>query len=138
MIRPLNCASRRLRSLVTEARSTVKAPAVTLVPDTVIEPEIEEVRPTAVLLWPNSTSFTRYPATDPLPTFHVPSAASPDRPETVAPPDAGVAPAVAVPAGELSASGGGADPSMKWMYTNGPPTTATATATTPIPSQRFQ
>ena len=59
MIRPLNWSSRRVWSLCTVVMSTVKLPPVIVVPDTVIEPVIELVRPTATLLWPNRTSFTR-------------------------------------------------------------------------------
>ena len=49
MIRPWNCRSRLPESLATEARSTVKAAALTVVPATVIEPVTLSVRPTAVV-----------------------------------------------------------------------------------------
>ena len=59
MIRPSNCASRWLWSLWIVAIWTVKAPAVTVVPLMVRWPVTELVRPTAMLFWPASTSFTR-------------------------------------------------------------------------------
>jgi hypothetical protein len=59
MIRPWNCASRRLWSLCTVVRSTEKRPLVTWDPCTTIWPVTAEVRPTASWRWPNSTSLTR-------------------------------------------------------------------------------
>ena len=113
MMRPLNWPSRRLWSLVTEVMSTVKLASVTVVPLTIIDPEIELVRPTAAWLWPKRTSFTRYPTIEPVAMFQVPSAA------TLAWPDPDpVVPAVDdVAEGVVSASGAGADPSTKWMKT---------------------
>ena len=37
-----------------------------------MDPHTLLVRPTAVEFWPIRTSLTRYPATEPAPTFHVP------------------------------------------------------------------
>jgi hypothetical protein len=54
------------------------------------------------------------------------------------PPELVVLPVVAVEDAEQRVSGGGAEPSMKWKYTNGPPTTATATAAAPISNQRLR
>ena len=98
------------------------------------------VRPTAVLLWPNNVSLMRYPASEPVEIFHVP--ATPVVETSAAPAVVVVEPVPAAPAlvpavvGVVSVemlSGGGALPSMKWMYTNGPPTTSTTmTATAPI------
>ena len=73
MMRILNESSRALRSLRTDATSTLKLPAVSLPAATVSDPVMVLVRPTAMLLAPNSVSFTRYPATDPAPTCQVPS-----------------------------------------------------------------
>ena len=69
MMRPSNCALRSLWSLTTLAMSTVNVPAVTLSPEIVREPQIFEVRPTAVECCPMSTSVTRYPASEPAPTW---------------------------------------------------------------------
>ena len=93
--------------------STEKLPAVTVVPAMVKVPVTALVRPTAVLDWPNRVSLIRYPASDPLVTFHWPST------ETVAPAAAlgalvPVATVVEVAVLE-SFRGAGALPSMKWM-----------------------
>src|SRR5437016_8008557 len=123
MILCWNWLSRRLWSLETVVRSALKLPAVTLPPATVSDPVIEVVRPTAVLLWPNSTSLTRQPAWEPPATFQVPSidvapgpaaGAAPPAGETVA---AGVAPEAAGDGDPavLRLSGAGAFPSKKWM-----------------------
>ena len=59
MIRPRNCTSRWLSSLLIVAICTVKSAAVTVVPLIVTWPVMALVRPTAVVCWPNRTSFTR-------------------------------------------------------------------------------
>ena len=59
MIRPLNCASRWLWSLLIVAIWTVNDAAVTVVPLMVMLPLMSLVRPTATLFWPASTSLTR-------------------------------------------------------------------------------
>ena len=89
--------------------STVNVAFVTIASAIVKEPQILLVRPTAVAFWPTRTSWTRYPAMDPVPTFQVPSSdddveADPfDVLEVVEPDDLG------------SSSLAGAGPSMKWM-----------------------
>ena len=60
MIRPWNWRSRFAWSLVTLVRSAVKLAVCTVVPLIVMSPVIAVVLPTAVVLWPNSTSGTRY------------------------------------------------------------------------------
>jgi hypothetical protein len=92
------------------------------------DPVIALVRPTAVELWPNSVSFTRYPAVDPLATFHVPSS---DVSALVGVPDATLVV-------EASANDSGAldGPWIRWMATN-PPTTTTAAAIPPHRAHRF-
>src|ERR1700734_837484 len=123
MIRPSNWTSRWLSSLLIVDMGTVKVAAAAVVAVMVRWPVTDEVRPTAVWLCPASTSFTRYPTTEPLATVQVP-AAGPD--ETVWPPAEADALAVA-----LRLSGAGALPSMKWMKMKGPPTPTTMTAATP-------
>jgi hypothetical protein len=59
MIRPSNCSSRWLLSLCTVAIGTLNAAPVTAVPAMVRCPVTDVVRPTAVALWPSSTSLTR-------------------------------------------------------------------------------
>lgn len=59
MIRPLNWPSRRESSLLNVVMSTVSSVAVTVVPDTVIVPVIELVRPAPAVSSPASVSFTR-------------------------------------------------------------------------------
>src|ERR1700682_1172048 len=137
MIRPWNWLSRWLWSLFTVVMSTMKRPAVTCVPLMVIDPVMVLVRPTAVLLWPNSVSLIRYPATDPVAIFHVPSTVDDAAPVVVAAPDWPVVTVVVVVLVERL-SGAGALPSMKWMYTNGPRPTTTTTAAPPPITQRFQ
>jgi hypothetical protein len=45
--------------------------AVSIVaPETLIEPVISSVRPTASAVWPNNASVTRYPTTAPSATLH--------------------------------------------------------------------
>src|ERR1700693_1548599 len=107
--------------------STVNVAAVTLVAVIVNDPVTLLVLPTAVPLWPNSVSFTRYRTSDPLPIFHVP--ASDAREPVAADEDTGVVP---------SDSGGGGSSWMKWKYTKGPPTTIRTTTTTPATTQRIQ
>ena len=134
MIRPSNWTSRWLWSLWMVAIATVKAAAVTVLPLIVRSPLTWLVRPTAMLFWPSSTSFTRYPASEPEVTRQVPASGPalalwPGWPGGVA----------TSPLVTLRPSGAGAGPSMKWMYTYVPPTASTATAATPAtihPSQR--
>ena len=57
MIRLRNWLSRWLWSLATLRMSTVKVAVVTFVPSIVACPDTSLVRPTAVVLWPNRTSF---------------------------------------------------------------------------------
>jgi hypothetical protein len=59
MIRPRNWLSRRLSSLVTEARSMEMAAVSTVVPEIVTAPSTLPVRPTASTLCPKRTSLTR-------------------------------------------------------------------------------
>ena len=72
MMGPSKCALRELWSLTTLAMSTLKVPFRTVVPSIVMDPHTLLVRPTAVEFWPMRTSLTRYPATEPVPTFHTP------------------------------------------------------------------
>src|SRR5262249_19552931 len=133
MIRPSNWASRWLWSLWMVAIATVKAAAVTVLPLMVRSPLMWLVRPTAMLFWPSSTSFTRYPATEPVVTRQAPES----DPVLAAwldwPGEADASPLVT-----LRLSGAGAGPSMKWMYTYVPPTASTATAATPATVHRSQ
>src|SRR6202034_4805913 len=55
MIRPRNCTSRSLSSLLIVAICTVKSAAVTVVPLIVTSPVITLVRPTAVWFWADRT-----------------------------------------------------------------------------------
>src|SRR3974390_1888600 len=73
MIRPWNWLSRMPSSLDTDVMSTAKFALSTLVPAIVIDPVTFDVDPTAVPLWPNSVSFTRYRTTVPFATFQVPA-----------------------------------------------------------------
>ena len=59
MIRPLNWALRWLWSLTTVAICTVNDADVTVVPEMTKRPVTDEVRPTAVVDCPASTSETR-------------------------------------------------------------------------------
>jgi hypothetical protein len=59
MIRPWNCASRRRSSLDTVVMSATSDTFDTVAPVITIEPVTSDVRPTASLCWPNSTSLTR-------------------------------------------------------------------------------
>src|SRR5438876_9512626 len=139
MIRPWNWLSRWLWPLDTVVMSTLNSPTATWVPLMVIDPVTVLVRPTAVLLWPNSVSLTRYPALEPEVTFQVPStgAAATEAGPTVVVAWAGLE-ATVVLVGVDSESGGGPVPSMKWMKTNGPATTRATMATAPPINQRFQ
>ena len=109
MMRPWNWPSRRSLSLETLVRSTVTVAALTLDPAMVASPVTAVVRPTASLFWPNRISFTRYPACEPVVTFHGPSSWTSD-PEPAA---------VVVPVWfcDERLRRLGALPSMKWMYT---------------------
>src|ERR1700738_2925632 len=114
MIRPWNWLSRWLWSLFTVVMSTLKLPAVTSVPLMLIDPVMALVRPTAVLLWPNSVFLMRYPAADPAATFHVPSTGE-DAVSVVVVAAAWPAATVVGVVIVERLSGGGALPSMKWM-----------------------
>ena len=128
MMRPWNWLSRPSLSLVTVVMSTLNDAFVTVVPAIVIDPgdvvrapdrgcALAEQR----LLRRGSPRWTR----DPI--VHVPASG------------AGVALEPAVVDGVVvseSDSFVGGSPSMKWMYTNGPPTTSTSATTTPPTSQR--
>jgi hypothetical protein len=52
---------------------TLNVAALTVVPWMVMCPVTEWLRPTAVVLWPSSTSFTRYPTVEPEPMVQVPA-----------------------------------------------------------------
>jgi hypothetical protein len=52
---------------------TLNVAALTVVPWMVMCPVTESLRPTAVALWPSSTSVTRYPTVEPEPTVQVPA-----------------------------------------------------------------
>src|SRR5580658_885773 len=93
---------------------TVNVADATVEPLITMCPVTELVRPTATFFWPTSTSFTRYPTTDPAPTRQFP--------ETGAKPEPELAEGCGAPVGELGVlgcelreSGAGAGPSMKWM-----------------------
>ena len=89
--------------------STLKVPAVTVAPSMESDPQTLVVRPTAVAFWPTRTSWTRYPAIDPGPTFHVPETADA---AVVCTPGRAV---VDVVLDDGSSSLAGVGPSMKWM-----------------------
>ena len=109
MIRPLNCASRRLWSLATVVMSTVKLACVTVVPLTTMEPVTALVRPTAAWPWPKRTSLTRYPTIEPVAMFQVPSVATFGGFGFVVPE------ADEATEGVLRTRGTGAEPATKWM-----------------------
>jgi hypothetical protein len=92
--------------------------------------------PTAVLLWPNSVSVTRYSTSDPLAIVYVPG-------RFVAAADDGLAAATAVRAVAVgvdapSESDAGGGPSMKWMKTKGPTTVTPRTTAMAVASHSLQ
>jgi len=103
MMRPSNWALRSPWSLITVASGTLKRAERRTVPSMTSEPETSDERPTAVSLWPSSTSCTRYPALEPVVTFQVP----------VSEVAWAVDGFVRVDLGSVSLGFGG--PSMKWM-----------------------
>ena len=72
MMWPSNWALRSPWSLITVASGTPKRAGCRTVPSMTSEPGTSDERPTAVSLWPSSTSWTRYPALEPVVTFQVP------------------------------------------------------------------
>src|SRR3954470_11400419 len=138
MMRPWNCALRPPWSLVTVVMSTLNDAFVTLLAVIVVVPVMSEVRPTALVSCPNRFSFTRYPAVEPVAIVYLPeSAGAPVDPAVVElfAPEPGVVDGVGR---SLSESFGGGSSWMKWMYTNGPPTSRTIATTTPPMTQRNQ
>ncbi len=137
MMRPWNWPSRWLWSLVTVVMSTLNDAFVTLVPAIVIEPVTSLVRPTAAASWPKSVllhAVARGRARPDLP-------GAGERTRAVEPLVVAAFGRPVVVDGVVaveSESFGGGSPSMKWMYTNGPPTTRTSTTTTPPMTQRSQ
>jgi hypothetical protein len=89
------------------AMGTLNVAALTVVPWMVTCPVTDWLRPTAVVLWPSSTSFTRYPTVEPEPTVHVPAT------EVVVVVAGEPPPDVAEAVGELRLSAAGALPLKK-------------------------